>query len=251
MCNRHQIGFWRQRVARMSPVGVREDSQLSGFNQLLNTGLYVGKIAGRRSSVVGDGLSEGRSGFWIRLQRGDDIHPVKRMQVIKMHDMVVNKLRHDHQIANQLGVRRYFVVQRILNRAHRRNAVNQGADTADALRKRPGIARIAAFENNFDAAHHGTGAGGPGDHRPIKLRFDPKVSLDPCDRIDDNRLRAHGVLPASSRLLATNSSKLWGLLSQLKWAWASSKVRRQSEQLVSSVFAPVASISRSFTSIVR
>ena len=173
------------------------------------------------------------------------------MQVIEVHDVVVHELRADHQIADQLRIGGNRDFERIFDRAYRGDAVHQRAHAADALRERPGIARVAAPQNDFDAAHHGAGTRGPGDHRAVEFRLDPQVPLDPGDRIDDDGLCAHVPLPPALKLSATSSSRLCGVLSQLKCACASSKVRRQSEQLVKKVSAPVSSISRSLFSMVR
>ncbi len=94
--------------------------------------------------------------------------------------------------------------------------MDQRADAADALRKGPCVARIAALQNDFDAAHHGAGTRRLRDHRAVELRLDPQVPFDARDGIDDDGLCTHGRLAAVSRLLATSSSRLWVVLSQLK-----------------------------------
>jgi hypothetical protein len=171
--------------------------------------------------------------------------------VIKMHHMIVDELRGDHEIADQLRVGGDRVLQGVFDRPHRGDAVDQRTHAAYALCKSPRIARVAPLENDFDAAHHGAGARRLRDDRTVELRLDPQMSFDPSDGIDHDGLGTHVALAVSARLAATSSSRLCGVLSQVKCACASSNVRRQSEQLVRKVTAPVSSTSRSFVSRVR
>ncbi len=247
----HEVRLRRQGVAGMAPVGIGEDAELAGFDQFLDAILHVGEVAGGGSLVIRDGLRQCRGGFRIGFERGYHVHPVERVQVIEMHHMVVHELRGDHEIAYQLRIGGDGVVKGILDGAHRRDPVDQRAHAADALREGPGVARVAALQDDFDAAYHGAGTGGTGDHRAVEFRLDPQMAFDPRDRIDHDGLCAHGRFPAAGRLAATSSKRLCGSLSQLKWVRASSKVRRQSEQLVTKVPAPVSSISRNLFSMAR
>ena len=90
-----------------------------------------------------------------------------------MHHVIVHELRADHQIADQLriGGDRHF--QGVFDRAYRGNAVNQRAHAADALRESPGIAWVAALQNDLDAAHHRAGTRRAGDHRAVEFGLDP------------------------------------------------------------------------------
>ena len=100
----HQVRLRRQLVARVAPVGVGEDAELPGFDQLLDAALHVGEIAGRGARVARNRLRQSRGRLRVGFERRHDIHPVERMQVIEMHHMVVHELRADHQIADQLRV---------------------------------------------------------------------------------------------------------------------------------------------------
>jgi hypothetical protein len=133
-----------------------------------------------------------------------------------MHHMIVHELRGDHEIADQLSVGGDRVFQRVFNRPHRGDAVDQRTHAADALRESPRIARIAALQNDLDAAHHGAGARRLGDDRAVELRLDPQMSFDPRDGIDHDGLCAHVALAVPVRLAATSSSKLCGVLFQVK-----------------------------------
>ena len=191
MRHRHQVGLRRQLVGGMSPVSVGEDAQLSAFDEGLDALLHVREIA-RRGSRVGraHGLRQRRGGLGIGLQRRDHVHPVQRVQVVEVHHMVVHELRRDHQVADQLRVGRHFVFQRVLHRAHRGDAMHQRAHAADALRERPCVARVAAAQDNLDAAHHRAGTGSARDAVVrIGLRLDAQVALDAGDRIDYDGLR--------------------------------------------------------------
>jgi len=101
-----------------------------------------------------------------------------------MHHVVMDVLRADHQVANQFGVLRHLGADGVLNCTHRRDAVNQRAHTANALRKRPRVARIPVPQDDLDAPHHGAGRVGLGDLVAFHLRFDAEVTLDASDRVD-------------------------------------------------------------------
>ena len=77
--------------------------------------------------------------------------------MVEMHHVIVHVLRTDHEIAHQVGVRRHLVSERVFDRPYRSHAVHQRTDTADALRECPGVARVAAAQDDLDAADHGAG----------------------------------------------------------------------------------------------
>ncbi len=104
------------------------------------------------------------------------------MQMIEMHDMIMDVLRTDHQVANQLCIWRDLGADRVLNRANRCHAVHQRAHAANALSECPGIARIAILQNDFDTAHHRAGRIGLRDLVAVHLRFDTEVAFDAGDR---------------------------------------------------------------------
>ena len=106
--------------------------------------------------------------------------------MIEMHDVIVDILRGDHQVADQLGIGWYWVIQGIFNRPYRRDAVYQRANTADALCKGPGIPRIPSPEDDLDAAYHGAGRIGLRNAVSIHLGFNAQVAFDACDRVNDN-----------------------------------------------------------------
>ncbi len=181
----HQVGLWRQAVVGVAVVAVGEDAQLAAFDEGLQLLLRVGEIARAGLGVTGNRLRQFRGGLRVGRQRRDHVHPVQRVQVVEVHHVVVHVLRGDHQVADQLRVGRNLVTQRILDRAHRGDAVHQGADAADALGEGPGVARVAALQDQLDAAHHGAGAVGAGDLAVVAaFRLDAQVALDAGDGID-------------------------------------------------------------------
>ncbi len=132
-----------------------------------------------------------------------------------MHHVIVHKLRTDHQIAYELGVDGNLVLQRVFDRTHGSNAVHERTNTADTLRKCPGIAGVAVAEDDLDTAHHRPGARRAGDHSlVVGLGLDPQMPFNARHRVDDDRLPTHDRPPSSCA--ATSSSRLAGVLSQLK-----------------------------------
>lgn len=106
-----------------------------------------------------------------------------------MNDMIVHLQRELHQVADRVGILRNGDSERILDRAHRRQGVRAGAHAADPFGERPGIARIAILQDDFDAApHRACGYGVPGDVICVDVDLDPHVTFDASDRIDNNAL---------------------------------------------------------------
>ena len=62
--------------------------------------------------------------------------------------------------------------------------MHRRADAANPLTKCPGVARIAAFENYLQAAHHRAGAPGINDFTILNLCFDAKMAFDTSDGIN-------------------------------------------------------------------
>ena len=124
--------------------------------------------------------------FGIGLERVDDVHPVQRVQVIEVHHVILHVLRGHHDVADQLGGGRDGDAERVFNGAHAGQSVHGGADAADALGDGPGIARIAADEDLFQAAHHGAGAECVGDDAVFHHCFNAQVAFNASYRIDDN-----------------------------------------------------------------
>ena len=89
----------------------------------------------------------------------------------------------------------------------------QRTHAADALGESPGVARVAAAQDDFDAAHHGAGTGSTGNAAiGIGFRLDAQMPFDTGNRVDDNPVG--GCVHLSSRLSATSSSRLSMVLSQ-------------------------------------
>ena len=73
-----------------------------------------------------------------------------------------------------------------------------GADAADALGEKPGVARVAAFQDELDAAPHLPRRPGVGDLAVLHLDIDAEVALDAGDGIDGDA--RHGLLLAARRM---------------------------------------------------
>ena len=73
----------------------------------------------------------------------------------------------------------------LFNRAHAGQRVHRSANAADTLGDGPGIARIAADENFFQAADHGAGAECVGDDAIFHHCLNAQVAFNASYRIDD------------------------------------------------------------------
>ncbi len=184
----HQVRFRRQQIGRIAPVAVHERAELAAFDELAQPRLDVAEIARRRHRMRRrHALLEFGGELRVGLQRGHDVDPVERVQVIEVHRVVMHLQRLRHDLADQVRVRRNPDVERVLDRANRRQRVAAGADAADALDERPRIARVAALENHFESAPHGAGGHRVADHVVrVDVHFDPHVAFDARHGIDDD-----------------------------------------------------------------
>ena len=90
----------------------------------------------------------------LGLQRRDDVHPVERVQVVEVDDVVVDELAARDQVAHELGVGRRRGADRVLDGPHRGDGVHRRADAADPLGPDPGLAGVLALEDRLDPAEH-------------------------------------------------------------------------------------------------
>ena len=158
------------------------------------------------------------------------IDPVERLQMIEMDDVILQHLGTGHQVADQLAVRRHLDAERILHGAHRRQSMDQRANAANSLRKGPGIARIAAAQDDLDAAHLGAGAERLDDIAAPSTST--SIRRWPSIRVIGSMTMRWFAMAQSLRLSATSSSRLATVLFQFVALPPCSSVWRQPEQLV-------------------
>ena len=180
---RHQVGCRWQLVRRVSPVGLGEDAELAGLDEVLELFLHVGEVAGGGLGVAGQRLRQCRGFARVGVERRHHVDPVERVQVVKVHHVIMDVLRAVHQVADQFGVLRDLVVERIFDRTNRCQAVDQRAYAADTLREGPRVARVAPAQYDLDAAHHGARRIGAGDAVAFHLRLDAQMPLDAGNRV--------------------------------------------------------------------
>ncbi len=186
--DRHQVGFGRQHIGLVAPVAVHEGAQLAALDELLQPVLDVAEVAGRRHRVTGrHGLLQFRGLLRIGLQRRHDVHPVERVQVIEMHRVVVFLQRLRHDFADQVSVLRNRDAERIFHGAHRGQRVAAGAHAADAFDEGPGVPRVAALQDHFEAAPHGAGRHRVADDVVlVYVDLATHVAFDAGNRVDDD-----------------------------------------------------------------
>ena len=74
--------------------------------------------------------------------------------MVEVDDVVVQTVGAEDEVADVLRVHRDLETDRVLDRAHRSDGVDGGADAADALGEEPRLARVTSLENELDAAEH-------------------------------------------------------------------------------------------------
>ncbi len=168
----------------MAPIAAGKQAQLAAIDHAFDALLDASEIGGAGFFVIRNGLRDLRSLRRIGLERRGDVHPVERVQVIEVDHVILHHLRAGDQVADDARVLRHIDLQRVFDRADARQSVDHGAHSADALRPDPGFARIAALQDQLDAAEHGAGAPGVGNLSAVHLRFDAKMAFNASDWID-------------------------------------------------------------------
>ena len=152
--DREQIHLRRKFVLGMTPVPIREDSKLATlhktFQLLLNSAEIRRRVVRPRAQAHLQSGSRGR----ICLESGNHVDPIERMQMVEMHDVVMHILRGNHQIADELRILRDHIAECVFDSPDRGDAVDDRADAAETLCKRPRIPGITSLQDQFDAAHH-------------------------------------------------------------------------------------------------
>ena len=112
-----------------------------------------------------------------------------------MDHVVLHDLRTRDQIANYSRVFRDVDFQCIFDGTDAGDGMHHGANAANALRPDPCFAGIAALQNEFDPAEHGTGAPGVGNLSAVYLRFDAQMTFNTIDRIDNEACHVSSPYP--------------------------------------------------------
>ena len=84
----HQVRFGRKAVSGMSPITGAEQTELLAGEQSADAALHTLEIRRARQRPFGDGLRQLRGLNRISLQGGGDIHPVQRVKLVKMDDVI-------------------------------------------------------------------------------------------------------------------------------------------------------------------
>ena len=91
--DRHQVGLGRQSVGRVAPVRVGKRSELPALDESLDPVADAREVLRARQRPVRDRFGERRGLRWIGRQRRDDVHPVERVQVVEVDDVILHALR--------------------------------------------------------------------------------------------------------------------------------------------------------------
>ena len=203
--DRHEMHLRRQQlVVRVIPPVRGEDAELAALDDGLDLALDLGEILRRRrGEIVLVSLCHARvrraerelvrlEHLVLEVRRRDGIrgecldgaHPVERVEVIEMDEMILHRQRRRHDVADVVRVLRDADLQRVLHGTHRGERVRRRADAADALDVRPGIARIAVVHDELEAAPGRAGGDGVRDlaalvHRDLRAQ----MAFDSRDRI--------------------------------------------------------------------
>ena len=167
-------------------IGVGKGTKLAAVHKGFEFGLDGPVIVGRDLARGNGGGHAGRFGR-VRLQGIGHIHKVQGVQGIEMHQVVMQELHAQHQVAQIGGVSRNRLVDGVFQGAGRGQGVRIGTDAAGALGKMLGVARVAAFENEFQATEQGAAAAGFLDLALFHFHFNTQMPLNTGQRIHHHR----------------------------------------------------------------
>ena len=106
-----------------------------------------------------------------------------------MHDVIVQPVVDQNQVADVLRVGRNLQLQRVFHGANARHRVHRGAYAAETLGEKPGFARVAALEDALDAAPHGARRPGIRNRAVFNFHVDAEMSFDSSDWVNGDALR--------------------------------------------------------------
>ena len=185
-----QVHFGRELHRRVPPIAVREDAKLALGDKARQPVLHGLEL---RRAVPGPVRQAGgeRSGLGrIALEGREHVDPVERRQLVEVHDMVVQRVRGDDQIADVLRVARNLELQRVLDCPHRGDRVHRGTDAAEALGEQPRVTGVAPLEDALDPSKHLPRRPGLRHPAAVDLDVDAQVAFNARHRIDRD-MRAH------------------------------------------------------------
>jgi len=104
--------------------------------------------------------------------------------MIEVHDVIVQCMSNEDEVANVLRIGRNLQRERIFDGAYRGHSVNRRANTTETLRKYPAFARIAAAQNLLQSTPHGAARPGFLDRPTVDLNIDTQVPFNTSDRVD-------------------------------------------------------------------
>ena len=182
-CN--QVLFGSQLIGWMSPITVSEDSQLSASHKLIEPFFQRCEIAGGAFGPRRKFLRKQRSLGGIGFESGNDIHPVERMQLIKMDNMVVHIQYGGHDVAYHLSIRRDDDIERVLYRSYRAKRMDGGTYSTYASYENPSVTRVTVFHDCFDSTHHCTGTIGVFNFSVLNVGLDPEMAFYAGKRVYD------------------------------------------------------------------
>jgi hypothetical protein len=154
MRTRHKIGFRRQFIGRVAPIGICKGTQLAAVYESLKPLLNFFKVAGAAPGGIADVIGQGRRFLRVGLQCADNVHPVKGVQMVKMDDMVMLELGTHQKVAYDSRVFGNFDANGIIDCPHRGQSVGVGSDPTGALNKMMGIPGITSLQDQLDPPEH-------------------------------------------------------------------------------------------------
>ena len=172
----------------MAPVAAGERPEPAALDEGLQPLAHCGEMRGAGLRVFRQRLGQDGRLLRVGFQRAGHVHPVERVQVVEVHDVIMDVLAGGDEVAQQPGVHRRVDVERGFDRTDRGERMHRRTHPADALREVPSVPRVAADEDLLQAAPHRGGRPGLGDLPAVDLRLDAQMPFDAGDRVYDDAI---------------------------------------------------------------
>ena len=184
-----EVDFGRQVVGVVAAeeVGVGEDAELAGVHQALDLVLHGLEVFGL-GLAGGDGVGDGGGLLRVRGQGCGHVDPVQGVQVVEVHDVVMQELRGQDEVADEARVVGQVLVHAdgVVHAAGRGQGVGVGAHAAGTLGEVLGVARVASFQDQLEAAEELRARPDVGDLALVDFDFDLEMAFDAGHGVDDD-----------------------------------------------------------------
>ena len=94
---RHEVGLRRKLHSGVAPVSRSKDPQLAAIHECLEPVLDGRELGGAVAGPIGEALRELSGLSRVGLERGNDVHPIQRREMVEMNQVILHGVLRDHK----------------------------------------------------------------------------------------------------------------------------------------------------------